>query len=456
MRSRGPGIRLRLTLSYIAVLLLILLALSLVIYQLMRDRVETMIEAEVDTGYATVESVLINSGGDIYDLVHLGDDELILLLMNSEPEYQTPGWDRAGLPVERAGLGFEGYARWTPANGRTYMARKGSIPEYRYTLYYAKDITDAAAIPGELALILVTAGALAASLSIIGGYLLAGRALAPVQAITDKARSISAESLSERLPVPHEKDEIGRLAAVFNDTLSRLESSFESLKRFTADASHELRTPLTSIRSVGEVALRGPVDTDAYGEAISSMLEETERLTRLVEELLVLARGDASPAGLRRMPIELRDVVMGVFEELQILATEKAQKMSFGYGDGLIVSADRSTMTLALSNVIHNAIRYTPVGGQIAIHTGTDDGNAYVEIRDSGPGIPDAEREKVFERFYRVDRSRSSGEGGFGLGLAIARWAVEANGGRIAFIDSGDRGSICRITLPLIKKVRWR
>ena len=148
----------------------------------------------------------------------------------------------------------------------------------------------------SLAAILMAGIPVAFFLSLIGGFFLAERALSPVKAITRKAKQITAESLSERLPVQNPHDEIGHLTAVFNETLARLENSFEQLRRFTADASHELRTPLTSIRSVGEVALQKPMDKKSSQEAIGSMLEETERLTRLVDNLLILARGDAKKA----------------------------------------------------------------------------------------------------------------------------------------------------------------
>jgi heavy metal sensor kinase len=447
MSRRGPGIRLRLTLSYMAVLLIILLLLSIGIWYLMRDRVGMMVRAGLDAGYSTVETVIINSGGDIFDLRHLGNDELILVLMNGEPEYQTLGWDRAGLPVDRTGLGSGEYAGWTSADGRSYSIRKGTIPEYRYTLFYAKETTEAAAVPGELAAILVIAGIAAFALSLLGGYFLAGRALSPVREITEKARDISADNLSARLPVPHERDEIGSLASVFNDTLARLEQSFEKLRRFTADASHELRTPLTSIRSVGEVALRGPESADSYRESIQSMLEETGRLTRLTDDLLMLARGDAGSAGLRPVPVDLSGMVNGVIDEMKVLAEEKGQKISTGLRDGIMITADRSTLTLAISNVLHNAIMYTPEGGEITVETGISADGAYIEIVDSGPGIPEAERSKVFERFFRLDDARTRESGGSGLGLAIAKWAVEAAGGEIRFIDPGDRGSRCRITL---------
>ena len=448
MSRSGPGIRLRLTLSYMAVLLVILLLLSLGTWYLMRDRVEMMVRSSLDSGYATVETVIINSGGDIFDLQHFGDDELFLVLMNNEPEYQTLGWDRAGLP---ATFEIEDYADWISTDGRSYALRRGSISEYRYTLFYAREITEAAAVPKELATILTIAGIVAVMLSFLGGYFLSGRALSPVRTITEKAREISADNLSERLPVPHEKDEIGSLAIVFNDTLSRLERSFDKLKRFTADASHELRTPLTSIRSVGEVALRGPQDQNALSEAISSMLEETERLSRLTDDLLMLARGDAESAGLRPVPLDLSGLVIEASEELNVLAEEKDQRILCDTAESLTVTADRSTLALAVSNVIHNAIMYTPKGGEISIWTGIAGEKTYIEIVDSGPGIPANERSKIFDRFYRLDDARTRESGGSGLGLAIAKWAVESAGGEIHFLDPGENGSRCRITLPSTK-----
>jgi heavy metal sensor kinase len=432
-----------------AVLLLILVLLSAGIWYVMRDRVDMMVRSSLDAGYSTVETVIINSGGDIFDLQHMGDDELLLVLMMGEPEYQTLGWDRAGLPVEKDGLDIGEYAQWTFTDGRTYAVRKGTIAEHRYTLFYARDITEAAAVPEELAAIMVIAGIAAVALSLLGGYLLAGRALSPVREITEKAREISADNLSERLPVHNERDEIGRLAAVFNDTLARLERSFDQLRRFTADASHELRTPLTSIRSVGEVTLRGPEDAKAYREAISSMLEETERLTRLIDDLLLLARGDARSAGLNPVPLDISEMVAAVLDELKVLAEEKGQILTTRAPAPVNVVADRSTMTLALSNVLHNAIMYTQNGGEIRIATGIEGDRAIVEVSDNGPGIPEDQRVRIFDRFYRLDPSRSSSEGGSGLGLSIAKWAIEVNGGTIEFIGIEGSGTTCRMTFRL-------
>ena len=168
----------------------------------------------------------------------------------------------------------------------------------------------------------------AVGLAIAGGYFLAGRVLAPVGAMADKAREITAESLAERLPVDNAEDEFGRLATVFNDTLSRLQDAFERLRRFTADASHELRTPLTAMRSVGEVALRNTLDAGAYRDVIGSMLEEVDRLTRLVESLLTLTRANSGKVQLAPEALDLGALAGNVIDQLRVLADEKQQELT--------------------------------------------------------------------------------------------------------------------------------
>ena len=198
----------------------------------------------------------------------------------------------------------------------------------------------------------------AAALAITIGYLLARRALAPVSAMTERAKAITAEKLSERLPVQNPNDELGQLATVFNAAFSRLEQSFEQLRHFTADASHELRTPLTAIRSVGEVGLRGPRDAAAYREIIGSMLEETERLACLVESLLHLSRGDAGELKLNLESADLAGLAREVAGQMEILANEKGQRLAVDAPDAVWADVDRELLRQALLNLIDNAIKY--------------------------------------------------------------------------------------------------
>jgi heavy metal sensor kinase len=293
---------------------------------------------------------------------------------------------------------------------------------------------------GGLPLIVVLAGA--------GGYVLARRALAPIDQLGAEARRITAERLHERLTVPNDRDEVGRLAGVINDTLARLESSFDQLRRFTADASHELRTPLSVIRGIGEMGLRETRTPAEYKDAIGSMLEEIDRLTRLVETLLRLSRGDAGTVRLSPEALDLGELVRDVAASLAILAEERQQRLTVNAPRGIHVTADRLVLRDAITNVIDNAIKYAPKQSSIEIAVAREGTGAKISVKDEGPGIPREHRDRIFDRFYRIDESRARDMGGTGLGLAIARWSVEANGGRIS-VESAGRGSVFRIVLPL-------
>jgi signal transduction histidine kinase len=197
------------------------------------------------------------------------------------------------------------------------------------------------------------------------------------------------------------------------------------------------------------VALQESGGADSYREAIGSMLEDVDRLTGLVDDLLVLARGDSSRSPAEPGRVDLSSLAAGIVDEQRILSEDKGQTMAFTSGSPAIVTADASTLRLALSNIIHNAIRYAPAEGRIEIRVGREGESAFIDVLDDGPGIHPDERGKVFDRFYRVDRARSRAEGGTGLGLAIAKWAVESNGGTITFRDGDLPGACCRITIPL-------
>jgi heavy metal sensor kinase len=290
---------------------------------------------------------------------------------------------------------------------------------------------------------------LAAGLAVGGGYFLAGRALAPVGAMADKARQITADSLGERLPVRNPQDEFGRLATIFNETLSRLHDSFDRLRRFTADASHELRTPLTAMRSVGEVALQAEHEPARYREVIGSMLEEVARLTHLVDSLLVLTRADSGATRPAYEVVELSALTGSVADHLRVLAEEKQQSLSVDAGARVEARCDPAILRLGLMNLLHNAIKFTPNGGAIHVRAKAgESGKSLIEVQDNGPGIAPAHRERIFERFYRADAGRSGDSAGVGLGLAIARWAVAVNGGRIELESEVSKGSLFRITLP--------
>jgi signal transduction histidine kinase len=240
---------------------------------------------------------------------------------------------------------------------------------------------------------------------------------------------------------------MGRLATVFNETLGRLESSFEQMRRFTADVSHELRTPLTAIRSVGEVGVREHRDEVAYRGIIGSMLEEADRLASLVDRLLTLSRAETGQAKLSLEVFDLHELAHEVAGHLDVLAEEKRQSISVERIGTPQAYADRVVVRQAVINLVDNAIKFSPVGGRIRIRVAEDADEATLDVMDSGGGIDAAARDRIFDRFYRV--SNVPGEAtGAGLGLSIAKGAVEANGGRLTLAASGADGSTFRIALP--------
>jgi heavy metal sensor kinase len=292
-----------------------------------------------------------------------------------------------------------------------------------------------------LPIVLVLAG--------LAGYLLTRSALAPLQEMARRAGRITSERLHERLPVGEAGDELDHLAGVFNNLLRRLEQSFEQLRRFTSDASHELRTPLASIRSVGEVALRKNGSREECRDAIGSMLEEVNRLTALVDGLLTISRADTGRIQLHPTvfpAMALAREAAGLFE---VLVEEKGLQIAIEGDEGLSLAGDRMFLRQALVNVIHNAVKYTPPGGSISVSVHDQaPGSIQVEVADTGPGIAPEHSARVFDRFYRVDESRSREAGGAGLGLSIAQWAVRAHGGDIRLLPTRGKGCAFQICLP--------
>ena len=291
----------------------------------------------------------------------------------------------------------------------------------------------------------------ALGLASLGGYLLARRALSPIEGMARRAREINAEQLHARLEVENPHDELGHLAGAFNETLGRLERSFEQLRRFTSDAAHELRTPLTAIRSVGEVGLQKQAGSEYYREVIASMLEESNRLSRLVEGLLAVARTDAGQVQLDRTAVPALQFAREAAALLDVLAEEKGQTVSVQGDDAVRVDADRIILRQILINLLDNAIKYSPTGGRIAVRVLRGGAHtAAIEVEDSGPGIPPEHRDKVFDRFYRIDEARSREDGGAGLGLAIAKWGAEAHGGRLELQSKAGSGCVFRLVLSAL------
>jgi heavy metal sensor kinase len=288
------------------------------------------------------------------------------------------------------------------------------------------------------------------------GYRFAVKVLDPLEQMASLTERITARRLNERIPVKNREDELGHMALVLNGLFERLEESFEKLQRFTSDVSHELRTPLAAIRSVGEVGLQQEHDAEKYRDIIGSMLEEVGKLTAMIDTLLTIAHADSGGIQLQQTTFALMDLVQEAVAVIGVLAEDKEQTLSVTGDPRALVCADRAFLRMALVNLLDNAVKYSPAGSSIRVSlhiVGSDTGSArFVEvaIQDEGPGIPEGAQERVFDRFYRLDEARSRDSGGFGLGLPIAKWAVEAHGGTINVKTSFPTGAIFCITLPVV------
>jgi len=454
MRLKPRSVRIRLTLWYTAALAGLVLCFALGIYTFVRSSLLRQIDDQLERDLATVTRVVRDEPNEINELAQHGSVDFFQVSEGTQVLAETDSWSRFGLEKGVAGSGPGAARSWRAPNDRLYRLRVVAVnsPGHGYLVAVSEAEQTLRQSLASLALILLIGIPLSLALAVLGGYLLAGRALAPIGALAAKAAEITAERLSERLPVEDPLDEFGRLASVFNKTFARLEDSFDRLRRFTADASHELRTPLTAIRSVGEVGLQEKSDAAGYREVIASMLEEADRLNKLVDNLLVLSRADSGAQQMLPEPSDLSALAAEVTDWIQVLAEEKEQHLTVRVSQPVWADIDRTTLRQAVINLVDNAIKYTPDRGNIRVMVRySPSGEAVIEVTDDGPGISPEHQGRIFDRFYRIDQGRSREMGGTGLGLAITRWAVEINQGRIELESEEGLGCTFRITLPASK-----
>lgn len=301
---------------------------------------------------------------------------------------------------------------------------------------------------GELRTVLLLIGPAALVVALVGGYLLARKALAPVDRMIATAGEITSKRLDRRLEAPNPDDELGRLAETLNGMIERLGRSIEEVRRFTADAAHELRTPLTLMRTEIEVALRDMGESAADAPLLERLLEEIDRLTRLVTQLLFLCREDAGLASREHQPVDLAEVVRKVVDHMQVVVEERGQALVIPPLASCRVRGDEDLLSQLFFNVFDNASKYTPNGGTISVLVDRGAKEVRIVIADTGAGIPAEHLPHVFDRFYRVDPSRSRETEGTGLGLAICRSIAQSHGGRLRIESVAGRGTSVILTIP--------
>jgi len=287
-------------------------------------------------------------------------------------------------------------------------------------------------------------------LASIGGYFLARKSLSPIALMNQQTQLITAKNLSARLDVAHPRDEVGRLATTINELLARLDAVFQEQKRFITDASHELRTPLAVLRGETEVALQQERATVEYKESLALIKDEAERLSRIVENLFMLARQPVDTPSMVNEPVRLDELVADCVRAAHVLATQKGLRLKIeGALAPVTVSGDDEMLKRMLLNLLDNSVKYTASGGEISVALRSQNGDARIVVTDTGIGIAESDQRRIFDRFYRVDKARSRALGGAGLGLSIARWIVEGHGGSLSVESAPGRGSAFTADLPL-------
>jgi len=456
------SVRLRLALWYAAATALVLIAFAWFVYEVIEHRLAAEIDRQLRIDFDLVEPQLsLDTEGRVDWTIRgsHGDEGFSRLsawfeVWSEKRELLLRHWPvpesniKNVLPPPRTSTLSFATVELEHGLFVRVMERPGRVQGRSVIIRVFRDETEMRRTLREIVEVSVLGFPLACALAAIGGYLVATRSLAPLDAMARQARRITSESLSKRLPNLNPSDELGRLATVFNETLTRLEASFSELQRFTADASHELRSPLTALRAVGEVALRDGNDPAMLRETIGSMLEEAERLTDLVDALLTLARMDATKADATREGVNIAKLLEEIRDQFEVLAAEKGQTLAVTSDHNVAVQTDRTLLRLALVNLVHNAIQHSPCNSKVSLATALRPSGVEISVSDSGRGIAPEYHEKIFEPFFRVDKARSRSGGGVGLGLAIAKRAIERSGGRIIVESDLNRGSVFRIELP--------
>ncbi len=280
-------------------------------------------------------------------------------------------------------------------------------------------------------------------------FLFTRKVLAPLEDMARRASQIGRDDLSPEVFDEGHRDEIGTLARTLNSMLMRLREAFESQQRFISDASHELKTPISILRARWEKELNNPALPLSFRKNIAKDVEILSRMASMIEDLLILSRTERREKSLEKEVLSLRQLLQQLVEDMRPLAEAKGQDLVLREGEEIALFADRNLLYRLFLNIVKNAIEYTPEGGRIEIYFGKEDDHAFVRVTDTGIGIPEEDLPRIFERFYRVERSRSKEFGGSGLGLAIAKWIAEAHGGWIDVKSRPGAGSTFTVYIPL-------
>jgi two-component system OmpR family sensor kinase len=464
-------LRVRLTLWYGSALALVLITFSVVLYVIiarnLRDSVDQSLEETATTAVRSLEErgflPLVDEDELLSQFPELAriDKFFQIFSPSGTITLRSPNIKQHDVPLSRIALetAFKGQTILESARyPNEPPLRLISVPiNYRGRLLYIVQVgTSMESIEDTLhrfLILLIVAVPVALAVSLAAGWFLAGRALRPVDAITLAAQRIARGDLSQRLTMPPAKDEIGRLAGTFNNMIGRLDASFRQIRQFTSDASHELRTPLTVMKGETELVLRRPRPLEDYRSVLESNLEEIDRMSRIVEELLFLSRADMGEVKMEALPVALESLVEDIHRQATLLGQDRQIEVVLGTVMPALVQGDELRLRELLLNLVENAVKYSHPSGKVQISLVTDGRQAILSVTDQGIGIALEDRSQIFSRFFRAAAARSHTKKGTGLGLAICAWIVESHKGRINVESEVGRGSTFTVTLPLAQRL---
>lgn len=467
---RARSIRFRLTTWYASLLAALLLLFGVFIYFTLQQFLERSLRDTLAKEAQTIGENLIRNvdqTGDAYVVTELEEHFApritgqflrvtraggSVLYQSSPPE--SGAFDPSEVTPGRAGAP----QRWREEHLRNggelliYSMPFADRAGGKYLLEAGAPYEQVERVLQSLLLSLGIAFPLIVAVAIGGGYLLMRNSLKPLDEIATTVERITSRSLNERLPVVPTRDELERLSVSLNRMMARLEEAFHHIDRFSADASHEIRTPLAIIRGELEAAVQAMGLAPELRETLGGALEEAERLSRIVEQLLEMSRLEAGEALIERTCFDFTEMTRTTVDQMRLLAEEKNLQLRFEGSEPLEVEGDRIRLKQVVVNLVDNAIKYTAPGGLVSISTFPLNGKAILEVADTGVGIPAEALPQIFDRFYRVDKARSRQLGGAGLGLAIVKSVCAAYGGTVTVRGAEGKGAVFRVELPMERK----
>jgi heavy metal sensor kinase len=334
----------------------------------------------------------------------------------------------------------------TPDYGHLHVAARRSNPFIIQVAYTDKATKT---VLGHLVSIFAVMVPVVLFVSFSGGWLLAGMALRPIRQISQLANRITAQHLNERIPPREVDDELGQLIKTINGMIARLQSAFEQMRDFSMSMAHELKTPLTIMKGEAELALAKPPSIEETQRLITTYLEEVVRMSRIVEDLLTLARAEAGQITIGKEQVNLNELIQELYDDAVILSSSKQMTVQLVKNESAVVQGDRARLRQLFRALITNAVQYTDPGGKVSITCEVIEGKAHIDVEDTGIGIPSESIDKIFQRFFRVEEARSRVRGGSGLGLPVAKWIAEAHNGTISVVSTPGKGSRFTVRLPI-------